>query len=67
MEIKNNGHRGMQVLLVLYVLKKYPEKLAYNPKVFFVGEKNVGFGMRKHYGVLWFSKSSITIALICLN
>lgn len=64
---KNNGHRGMQVLLVLYMLKKYPENLAYNPKVFFVGEKNVGFGMRKHYGELWLSKPSITNTLISLN
>ena len=67
MEIKNNEHRGMQVLLVLYILKKCPEKLAFNPKVFCVDEKNVGFGMHKHYGRLWLSKSSISNALICLN
>ena len=67
MEIKNNEHSGMQVLLVLYMIKKFPEKLAYNPKVFYVDEKNVGFGMCKHYGRLWLSKSSISNSLICLN
>ena len=57
----------MQVLLVLYILNKCPEKLAYNPKVFYIDEKNVGFGMHKHYGRLWLSRASITNALICLN
>jgi len=67
MEINNIEFSNMQVLLVLYIIKQHPEKIKYNPKVFYVDDKYIRFGMSKHYGTLRLSKSAITDALTCLN
>jgi len=53
------NYQGIQVLLILYILQVYANKIVFNPTIIKVEDDFVYFGMKKHYGGLYILKSKI--------